>query len=98
MQDVDSLDTPAAKIDAQVQVWIVRYRLTRREAEVLSKAASAETPAQMTSSLGIATATVHKHRENLLRKTGDDSLPMAANRLLLEALGEACKEKDRSTR
>ena len=98
MQDLDPLDTPAARIAAQVQIWSVRYRLTRREAEVLSKAASTETPAQMTSSLGIAAATVHKHRENLLRKTGDDSLPLAANRLLLEALGEACREKHRPTR
>lgn len=97
MYKLTSLDPAEGRMAAALAAWIKRYGLTRRQAEVLAKAAWAETPLQMSGSLGVSACTIRKHTENLLRKTGDDTLLWAANRLLREALHEACKI-DRSSR
>src|SRR5262245_11255972 len=68
MNEPTSLETPATRIHVRVDVWSVRYGLTRREAELLFKAALGESLEQMTSSFRIRTSTIRKHRENLLRK------------------------------
>ena len=75
-----------AKIRETLAAWILRYRLTSAEVEVLRLTAAdglcREEIAQRRDS---SPATVKKQTENILRKTGDRSLLSAALRLLREA-------------
>ena len=53
-----------------IDVMVQRYKLTRREAEVLALVVAGKTGPQIAEILSITTATASDHTSNLLRKVG----------------------------
>jgi DNA-binding NarL/FixJ family response regulator len=78
---------PRFRIQTAVDAWRKDYELTQTECSVLHEHALGVPPDVIASCRGCSPRTLQKHVENLLRKTGDDRLSAAANRLLREALG-----------
>lgn len=75
---------PAARM-LVLALWVERYRLTKAEGAVLLLAADGLTLLQIAHVRRRAFNTVRKQSETLREKTFDDSLALAANRLLAEA-------------
>jgi len=69
-----------AGVDARE--WGRRYGLTQTELAILAAAATGSPRDQVAFERGISTRTMKKHVNNLLRKTGDESLLAAVARLL----------------
>ena len=66
--------------------WSKRYSLTRTETSILEAAVEGMTYRDMLEQRGIVRGTLKKHVQNILRKTGDQSLLAAVARLLRERL------------
>lgn len=79
----------ASRIATVLDVWHAQngIRLTRAEREILEHAADGLTLLQIAAVRGTALGTVRRQSKNLLAKTGDDTLALAAIRLLGEAAG-----------
>ncbi len=71
--------------------WARRYGLTQTELAILTAAADGSPRDQFAFERGISTMTMKKHVNNLLRKTGDESLLAAAARLLRQREAERKK-------
>jgi DNA-binding NarL/FixJ family response regulator len=69
------------------EVWERRYGLSAAERDVLVRAAMGESRDAIATARGCSLLTVKKHGANLLRKTLDDSLHGAVERLLREVAG-----------
>lgn len=76
---------PATARMLVLALWIERYHLTKAEGAVLGLAADGLTLSQIAHVRRRAFNTVRKQSETLREKTFDDSLALAANRLLAEA-------------
>lgn len=70
--------------DRFTREWGHRYGLTETEISILSSAIEGSERDQLAFERGVSTTTLKKHVNNLLRKTGDESLLAAAARLLRE--------------
>jgi DNA-binding NarL/FixJ family response regulator len=70
--------------DRFTREWASRYDLTETEISLLSSAIEGSERDQLAFERGVSTTTLKKHVNNLLRKTGDESLLAAAARLLRE--------------
>ncbi len=72
--------------NATVTAWQQRYRLTPTESLILQQSVEGRSRADVLADKGVAHETLRKHVHNLLRKTGDASLVVAAQRALREAM------------
>lgn len=66
--------------------WAARYRLSEAEVDVLRRAALGETPPEIARRRGTSITTVGTQASRLLRRTKDESLERAANRLLRDLI------------
>jgi DNA-binding CsgD family transcriptional regulator len=71
-----------SRLAAEVSRWGERYSLSPRERDLLQRAARGEPRALIAEQMQCAPRTFKKHCQNLLKKTGDDWLLEAVNRLL----------------
>jgi DNA-binding NarL/FixJ family response regulator len=62
--------------------WALRYELTETEISILRSATEGSERDQVAFERGVSSTTLKKHVNNLLRKTGDDSLLALAARIL----------------
>jgi DNA-binding NarL/FixJ family response regulator len=74
-----------SRIAQTAESWRLRCRLSIAEADILRRAAIGENTTVIGLARGTSILTVKKQVVGLLQKTADDSLALAANRLIREA-------------
>ena len=77
----------ALRLEHTMTAWRQRYALSEAEADVLRRACAGETREGIAQGRGSAERTIKAHVNNLLRKTGDDSLLGAVGRVLRMVAG-----------
>jgi DNA-binding CsgD family transcriptional regulator len=81
-----------ARLTQATAAWRERYGLSDAEADVLHRAAAGETRETIAAARQSSVLTIKAQVKNLLRKTGDDSLHVAVERLLRTLAGDAPRQ------
>jgi DNA-binding NarL/FixJ family response regulator len=74
----------SVRVERVVQAWVVRYKLSAAQADVLRRGTLGDNRKALATARECSEQTINKHVTNLLGMTGDASLHAAVERLLRE--------------